>query len=773
MNKNNLFSMRYLGIYFILFSLVCGIATFVENAHNTEIAKLAVYDALWFKGILALSAISLLYNIYVFKLYSLRKLAIGLYHFAFVVMIIGAGITHYIGDEGRLHLREGDVYTTYLKKTSNGICEANLPFSISLEKFEVSYYPGSQNPSGYKSLVKINEPNKAPFSAEISMNRVLKVGGYRFFQSSYDQDLRGSILSVNHDPWGMAITYTGYALMALGMFLSLFAKGSRFRLLLSQLSANKTVLCLLFFASAMAIKAAPVVDKDLASDFGELWVSDGKGRIQPLNTYNLNLLKKISHERNYKGLSADEVVLSILLYPEQWKNEPIILVEKEMGESLGVDGEFASYNHFFDANGQFKLMSELSRVTAKNPAQLNKSDKVIINLTERLNVFRMIMEGDFLNIYPKVSHGSSWNNPFKAPATLTINNKFVSVLTNQDLEQLKNIIPQIKNYQIEVGVEHIPSQSRLKTEILYNKLNMFTRLAPFYATLAFLLLIFNVISILKNKKISFISVLKYILVSGFVLQTFAIAMRWYISGRAPMGNGYESMLIVSWGSILGGILLARKSSITLAISTMMGAAALLVAHINSMNPEITTLVPVLNSYWLSSHVASITASYGLFGICALLGLFNLVIYLFPKSLKWQRVSVELTTISKIMMIVAVYLISIGCFIGAIWANESWGRYWSWDPKETWCLISIIVYAFILHIHHVPQLKSDLVYNVASVWAISTILMTYFGVNYFLGGMHSYAGGSAPEFPAWAYVVGIILLLLSVFAAIRQRKNSLK
>ena len=770
MKKCTFLSMRYLGVCFLLFALVCAIATFVEKAHSTEVAKLAVYNAHWFEALLALSALSLLYNIYVFKLYCWQKFAIGLYHFAFVLMIIGAGITRYTGDEGKLNLREGVSCDFYLKKTPQGIVKVDLPFSITLEKFEVSYYPGSQNPSGYKSVVNIKKKNEASYTSEVAMNRVLKVGGYRFFQSSYDQDLKGSILSVNHDPYGMAMTYSGYALMALGMFLSLFAKGSRFRYLLSQLSANKTALVVLFFVSAMAVKATPTAIGTLSSDFSKLWVSDGKGRIQPLATYNLNLLKKISHERSYNGLNADEVISSILLYPDQWQDEPIILVEREAAKSLSVDGDFAAYSHFFDESGQFKLMTELSSVLSKNPAELNKSDKAIINLTERLNVFRMVMDGSFLNIYPETNHGAEWSNPLIVFASLSENKTLLAALENKDLKQLGVAISQIKKYQIEVGDDQIPTASRMSAEILYNKLNVFTRLAPFYATLAFLLLIFTVIAIAKNRKIRFIKVLKYVLVSGFVLQTLSIALRWYISGRAPMGNGYESMLIVSWGSILGGILLARKSTITLSISTMMGAAALLVAHINSMNPEITALVPVLNSYWLSSHVASITASYGLFGIAALLGLFNLVIYLFPKAKNWQAVSIELTTISKIMMIVAIYLICIGCFIGAVWANESWGRYWSWDPKETWCLISIIVYAFILHMHHVPVLAYNLAYNIASVWAVSTIIMTYFGVNYFLGGMHSYAGGSAPEFPVWAYVVGAVLFLLSCAAVYKDKKS---
>ncbi len=769
MTKYNLLSMRYLGIYLLLFAFVCAVATFVENAHSTEVAKAAVYNTHWFEAILLLAANALLYNIIIFRLYTWDKLPIGLYHLAFVIMILGAGITRYTGEEGKVHLREGESTHFYLMQNEEGFVQGRLPFVLKLEDFVVSYYPGSQNPSGYKSYVLVSTPDQAPFSYAIYMNKVLKYKGYRLYQSSYDQDMKGSILSVNHDPWGMGTTYFGYFLMALGMVLSLFAKGSRFQALLHELKMPKTMLIFgLLIVATNTLKATPTIGKEAAKEFGKLWVSDGKGRIQPLNTYNLNLLKKISHERNYKNLSADEIVLSILCFPEQWQEEPIILIEKDIAEELNIKEETASYSQFFNANGQFKLMHALNTASSKSQTERNKTDKALLNVTERISVFRMIVDGSFLAIFPE-------EDKWQYPANLSHENEWSSqllmALQNADEQKLIALFAQIQSWQYNSGKGHIPPPGKLKAELIYNKLNVFTRLAPFYATLAILLLVFSVIAIIKNRtKLKVISALEYLLIVGFIVQTLGIALRWYISGRAPMSNGYESMLIVSWASILGGVFFARQSSITIAMSTILGAAALLVAHINSMNPEITALVPVLNSYWLSSHVASITASYGFLSISALLGFFNLNVYSFARKKRWDSVTEELTTISKLLMIIGLYLLTIGCFIGAVWANESWGRYWSWDPKETWCLITIVIYAVVIHMHHVPVLASALAYNMASVWAVSSIIMTYFGVNYFLGGMHSYAGGEAPDFPLWGYFSIVVLLFLSYSSYSNKKQN---
>lgn len=773
MKKIKILSMRYIGIYFLLFALVCGIATFVENAHSTEIAKAAVYNTKWFELILLIAGLSLLYNIKIFKLYSLKKLPIGIFHLGFFIMIIGAGITRYVGQEGKVHIREGENVDYYLQNNKAGIEAKTLPFSITLEDFEVDYYPGSTNASEYRSKVVLFEKGKIVMDYEIYMNHILKYRGYRFFQSSYDKDFRGTILTVNHDSWGMRVTYFGYLCLLIGMVGSLFAKGSRFQGLLRELKQHQMSLAILvLLALPLISNAAPTIDKNISQEFGEMWMSNGKGRIQPMHTHNLNLLKKISHERSYEGLNADEVILGILTSPEAWKDEPIILVDQSVHEILKTNSEYLAYNQFFDKTGRYLLMKEAQEASSKSLNERNKTNKSLLNITERVSVFKMIIEGDFMTIYPEAN---DWLSPNEIRESddkdiVRINKALLYALTSRNSEELRASFKLIEGIQKAKAKSHIPSDRHRAVEIANSKLNIFARLAPYYATIAILLLILIIIAIVKQEKPKAITFFKWTLYIGFILQTLGIIMRWYISGRAPMGNSYESMIIVSWASILGGLIFVKKSPITLAISTILASATLLVAHINSMNPEITALVPVLNSSWLSSHVASITASYGLLCISALLGLFSITLAAFGKR-QFTKEITELTIISKLLMIIGLYLMTIGCFIGAVWANESWGNYWSWDPKETWCLITIVIYSFIIHMHHAPQLASNVVYNILSTWAMSSILMTYFGVNYFLGGMHSYAGGEAPNIPSWSYGLLIILVFISIKAYYNERKSN--
>ncbi len=768
-----LFSIRNFGVVFLLFAMVCGIATFVENAYSTEVAKSVVYDSKWFEFILLFALLSLMYNCFVFKLFSLKKLPLGLFHGAFIIIILGAGITRYTGKEGRIHIREGETVNYYIQQDKSEWIRTSLPFALQLRNFEIDYYPGSEMPSEYRSQVTLIRKDKQPVDVCIYMNHILKYRGYRFYQFSYDNDQRGTILSVNHDPWGIGVTYTGYVFMFLGMLLSLFSKNSRFHTLLKELRRYRSVVCVLFlFAFPLIGKSASTVNSSCAKTFGQLWVNDGKGRVMPMNTLNTNLLLKVHHERTYNDCQADEVVLSIMMYPLEWKNEPIIYVEKNIAKKFNINSQYVSSSFFSEDTTRQQLISGLQTALNKPSSELTKTEKSIINLSERLNVFNMISKGHFFNVY---CVEKQWYSPFSlshmaGSCIFKLNSQLLSAMSLGDDEKLNACFLKIEEKQQADGQNVLPSLRHRNVELIYNRLNIFERIAPYYATIAVLLLLISISMVFGKEMSKSLFTLKLLLLFGFVLQTLGVVMRWYISGRVPMGNGYESIVMVSWISLAGGFLLSKKSPITLAVSTVLACATLLVAHINTMNPEITVLVPVLNSYWLSIHVASVMAAYALLGLCALLGFFNLLFTAFFYKKESAAIIRELTIISKILMIVGLYLLTIGCFIGAIWANESWGHYWSWDPKETWCLISIVIYAFVVHMHHLPHLSGDLVYNIASVWSFGAILMTYFGVNYFLGGMHSYAGGEAPDFPVWGWLLVIGLLLLSMKAILVDRQS---
>ncbi|MFH1000299.1 MAG: cytochrome c biogenesis protein CcsA, partial [Bacteroidota bacterium] len=231
-----------------------------------------------------------------------------------------------------------------------------------------------------------------------------------------------------------------------------------------------------------------------------------------------------------------------------------------------------------------------------------------------------------------------------------------------------------------------------------------------------------------------------------------------------------------WASMLAGFSFYKKAPIALAATALLTFLILYVAHLSWMNPEITNLVPVLKSYWLTIHVAVITASYGFLALGAFLGILNMILILLQNKKNTSRIQTkikELSRINEASLIAGLYLLTIGTFLGGIWANESWGRYWGWDPKETWAFVTILIYAFVVHMRMIPGLKSLYAFNVSSIFAYFSVLMTYFGVNYYLSGLHSYAQGDPMPVPNFVYYSVALLLTLSISAYFAQRKFDVK
>jgi ABC-type transport system involved in cytochrome c biogenesis permease subunit len=215
-----------------------------------------------------------------------------------------------------------------------------------------------------------------------------------------------------------------------------------------------------------------------------------------------------------------------------------------------------------------------------------------------------------------------------------------------------------------------------------------------------------------------------------IVHASAYALHWYIAGRIPLGNGYETMLFLALVLLVLSILLHRRLSFILPFGFLLTGFALLVAWLGQRNPQITPLMPVLQSPILASHVSIIMMAYALMAFMMLNGIFAL----FTDQMHRQ----QLTVLSRLMLYPAVFMLSAGIFLGAIWANVSWGKYWSWDPKEVWALITLLIYAVPLHTNSIPVFRRPKVLHAYLIAAFLTVLMTYFGVNYLLGGMHSYA-----------------------------------
>ena len=702
----------------------------------------------------------------------------------------------YLGDGNQFSLNGVDIQMAYGSK------RIELPFALELVDFQLERYPGSRSPSSYASEVILVDENKNLRQPHrIFMNNVLNYGGYRFFQSSYDTDELGTVLSVNHDYWGTLFTYIGYFFMTLGMFLTPFSKNSRFALLgriLRKNAAKKSVISIIFLLSTFFSSLVmgqhshintdqiPKVNKVQAEQFGSLLIQSHDGRLKPINTFSSEMLRKISRKNSFTGMNPDQVLLGMLSQPMIWQQVQMIKVtDKELKRIIGIDGKYASYFDFIDmSNGTYKLSQYVSSAYAKKPAQRNMFDKDVMKVDERMNISYMIYTGELLKILPDPTDPyKSWYSPENDITGQNTDDSiflktaipaYLNAIANGDYNTANELFDGINKFQKKFGAEIVPTEAKRNLEISYNRMNIFNNLSRMFGLVGFIMLIMAFIEMFNNRK-----ALKYVMrgltiliIIGFVLQTVGLALRWYISGHAPWSNGYESLIYIGWVTLLAGLIFSRKSSLTLAATTVLTSIILMVAHLSWMDPEITNLVPVLKSYWLTIHVSIITASYGFLALGMLLGFLNLILMILKSNKNHKSLKLkikDLTAINERALMIGLYMLTIGTFLGGVWANESWGRYWGWDPKETWALVSVLVYSFILHMHYIPGLKNYFSFNFASLIGYSSILMTYFGVNYYLSGLHSYAAGDPVPVPPFVYYTVAIVFLVSLWAYINNRR----
>ncbi|MCR4942661.1 MAG: cytochrome c biogenesis protein CcsA [Campylobacter sp.] len=694
-----------------------------------------------------------------------------------------------------------------------GLQSVKLPFQIYLKDFELARYPGSNSPMEFSSYIVVKDPRVAEYEYKIYMNHVLDHDGYRFFQNSYDKDEKGTILSVNKDP-GKTPTYIGYFLLGLGFLLNILNPASRFSKLarlVNEANAKKTAFMslMLFFCCFRGeiLANEPYIDKDHASKLAKILVQSQDGRIKPFDTLSRELLNKIHRKDEVNGLNSNQILLSIMLTPQFWQNEAIIAIgnSPELKETLGLmpTQKYARFSDFFKFDGKennYKLRRVTEQASRKHPGSRTTFDKEAIKADERVNVFYYAFMGEFFNVFPKKNDpNNAWYSPYSAMMNLDKNqgseislmmkNYFESLdeaiqvgeenSKNEDIyaqkwDKANKALDEIINYQNKFGAQIIPSKARIYTEILFNKLKIFDRLTSVYLLSGFVLLIFVFVKMLAprtniSKAVKYIN---YINIAAFALLSFGLLLRWYIAQHAPWSNSYESMIYIAWALGLSGLVFAKHSPIAISLTYILAGVTLFVAHLSWLDPQITNLVPVLKSYWLTIHVSVITASYGFLGLCALLGFFVLVLICLQNSKKPKaeisRNITEATRINEMAMILGISLLTLGNFLGGVWANESWGRYWGWDSKETWSLISILVYAIVLHLRFVPKFNNQFVFAVASMFAYWSILMTYFGVNFYLSGMHSYASGDPIPIPNFIYVIFAIMCVLSVYAYTKRK-----
>ncbi len=677
-----------------------------------------------------------------------------------------------------------------------------LPFSIKLNDFIAKKYPGTEKSfSSFESQVTVKDGNK-PFDARIFMNNILDYKGYRFFQSSFDPDEKGTVLSVNHDYWGTLITYIGYFMLFFAMIAILFTKHSRFADLKRKLDVVKTkkanllaivVLFLSFGAFAQnhnihvltTKQLDSIIDKNKvpeahAAIFGRLIVQDAGGRMKPINTFSSELLRKVSHKDTYNELNSDQVFLSMTADGNTWIRIPMIYIKAgndSIRKIIGIKNEakYAAFIDFFDKDGNYKLSKYLDE--AFKNANPNQFEKDFIETDKKVNLMNDALSGSILKIFPIPNDANNkWASypelgkfglkGMAATYTQSILPLYFNSLNgaskSHDYKQADELLESINGFQKKFGSKVRPTEQKITSEILYNKYDVFKKLPYLYLFAAILMLLFTILKIFKERKVLNILVnsMHIFIAVLFALHTAALIARWYISGHAPWSNAYESIIYVAWATMFFGLAFDIKSKLTVASSAFVTAMILLAAYMNWIDPEIGNLQPVLNSYWLMIHVAIIVASYGPFALGMILGTVSLLLILFTNEKNRSKMLLnikELTYINEMSLTVGLIMLTIGNFLGGQWANESWGRYWGWDPKETWALISIMVYAFVIHSRFVPALRGKWVFNLMSVFAFISILFTYYGVNFHLVGLHSYASGEAHSL-SWIWIsLGTIAL----------------
>ncbi|MGB0975229.1 MAG: cytochrome c biogenesis protein CcsA [Flavobacteriaceae bacterium] len=684
-----------------------------------------------------------------------------------------------------------------------GSKEIQLPFSIQLNDFIADKFPGNMKAfKAFKSKVTVNDGDTS-FDYDIYMNNILDYKGYKFFQAQFDPDEKGTILSVNHDFWGTWISYLGYGLLFAAMLAIIFLKNTRFSDLTKQLQKvkdkkNLLAVLLMFGATASFSQEHTKLEKskvdsilherafstEAAAKFGALVIQDFGGRMKPLNTYSSELLRKLSEKDSYEGLDANQVFLSMTQNSRLWFDVPIIKLKRgndSIRKLLGVatDVKYVALSDFFDTKGQHKISdAQLEEATkAFNP---NKFQKDITKLYQQEQLFSEALMGSVLKIFPvpndlnnkwvsypelgEVDYGSDEMNTNIRNLLPAYISSLMKGKETGDYSSADKLLEGFKILQKKYNADIMPSDSKIKAELLYNKSNIFKNLEYSYFVFGIVLFIFLITQIFADNKVirGVVFTLKGFVVLCFILHTVGLIARWYISGHAPWSDAYESIIYVSWATMLFGLIFGKKSDLTLAATAFVTAMLLWVSNLSFIDPAIGNLQPVLDSYWLMIHVAIIVASYGPFTLGAILGIVTLMLMVFTSEKNKVKLDLnikELTIINEMALTVGLVMLTIGNFLGGMWANESWGRYWGWDPKETWALISIMVYAFVIHMRLVPGLRGRWFFNWIAILSFGSILFTYFGVNFYLVGLHSYASGDksvSNDSIMIAFVVWLIL-----------------
>ncbi len=676
---------KYLIAVYVCLVALLAATTFAEQIRGTDFVEKHIYHTIWFCclwGVLAAMTVVVLVRQRLW-----RRLPTLLLHGSFLVILAGAMITFLGSRKGYVHLTVGNETNSYVEQGSRQVRE--LPFTLRLDSFRIDYYSGTDAPADYISYIHGEQP--------VSMNRILSREGFRFYQSSFDEDMKGSWLTVNYDPWGIGLTYAGYILLGISMLWMLVSRGGEFRRLLRHPLLKKGgmfVLLLLCTGSAVHAerRSLPALARKQADSLAckQVIYND---RVVPFNTLARDFVLKLTGKPAYGGMTPEQVISGWLLRPEVWQHEPMIYIKSaELRRLLHLDTSYARLTDLFD--GENYRLQKYWKGGQDRSGKMSSLEKAVAEADEKVGLILMLRNGTLIRPLP--ADGS-----------------------------VKPV-----------------SDTKIYAELLYNRIPFSKWLFMFNLTvglLAFFHLLYRglhrpaapdssgrVGMFPSRLADTFFRVSLY---AAFLFQLFGYALRWYIGGRIPLSNGYETMQFMALCALFLACLCRRRFPFTVPFGFLLSGFALLVSYLGQMNPQITPLMPVLVSPWLSTHVSLIMMSYALFAFMMLNGILALCL---------RRSARMLMLLSRLLLYPATFFLGAGIFLGAVWANVSWGRYWAWDPKEVWALITFMVYGVAFHAHSLRIFRKPLFFHIYMIAAFLTVLMTYFGVNYILGGMHSYA-----------------------------------
>lgn len=734
--------------------LILTIATILEKIYGTDFVNEYIYSSVPFVILWGVTAITSLLYIIKSKLH--RQPVIFLLHLSLLFILAGAFTTWIYGEQGTMRVRQGEQQTSFTD--SKGISH-QLPFSITLNQFEIIYYKGTLAPMDFISHISVADKDcHRQIQGKVSMNHIFSYQHYRFYQSGYSEDNEGSVFSVSHDPYGIGITYAGYTLLLLSTVFFFFSPQSRFRQLLKSplLHRSLTVILLLFAFSLnsnflKANSTSPkVLPREVAEHFGDLYILYNN-RICPLQTFARDFTIKLYGSSSYKGLTPEEVLTGWLFYYDSWKNEPIIRIKSnEARKLLEIEGNYARLKDYISTINEYKLEKMMNHIRSGEQVTDKRG---IEEADEKFNIINLVCTGAMMKIFPCRNIAGKtlewYSQSDQLPQDMD-NDKWVFIRKSMsyvnEMIVIKKyndaclLLEKIKKYQQKECDGLLPADNKFKAEKIYNQFDYSKSVAMACICIGLICFIYYCHCMASQKRTSrkAIIILNILLWIVFTYLSAAICLRGYVSNHLPLSNGFETMQFMAWCTLLLTFLLQRKFAMLLPFGFLLCGLTLMVSMLGESNPQITQLMPVLQSPLLSIHVVVIMIAYSLLAFIMLNGVTAVILHQSQKECKEQIERLQI--ISQIILYPAIFLLAIGIFIGAVWANVSWGRYWGWDPKEVWALITMLVYALALHPRSLPWFHRTMFFHVFCITAFITVLITYFGVNFLLGGMHSYANG---------------------------------